>query len=887
MAEPDAFSLDAKYTLLEGTILLSGVQALVRLPLDQLRADRRLGLNTAGLISGYRGSPLAGLDLQLQRNAELLRAHQVVFMPGVNEDTGATMIYGQPDREPAPAAQVRRRDRHMVRQGAGSRPQRRCLQARQLRRRGALRRRPGAGRRRCVGQVVHHPVWLRGGALRCADADPGARQRAGGAGLRAARLRAVALLRALGRLQDRHQSRRRVRHRRGRPRARGGGSRPSSCCTAARGSRRRTRTCSRHTAAPIEHEIYDGPPGRGPAVRRRKPAQSRRRSRRRAPGWVSPPPARPTTSCARRWPTWGWTTQRSIATASGCSKSACCFRWRRRSCGSSPRASRRSSSSRRSAPLLELFVRDVLYHLAERPRVVGKRDEQERPLLPGRRRARRRPASAACWRRAWRSRIRPRRSQARMAFLRRAARRARADAGGRPRAPAVLLLGLPAQPLDGAAGGRDGGRRASAATAWRWRWTAAISASRQMGGEGAQWVGMAPFTGTPHMFQNLGDGTLFHSGTLAIRQAVAAGANITYKILLQQRGRHDRRAGRPTARSACPRSPGALEAEGVGRSSSPPTTRTSTRATRAGRRAWRSGIATGWTRRSACCATTPGVTALIHDQTCAAELRRLRKRGKAPDPPTRVFINQAVCEGCGDCGVKSNCLSVQPVETEFGRKTQIHQSSCNKDYSCLLGDCPAFVTVVPRRTNGEREDEQRQRCRPRSRIRRSTTLPRAGAEGRRRLQRLYDGHRRHRRGDDQPGPRHGGVLDGKYVVGLDQTGLSQKGGPVVSHLKIAAAPLSASSKIAAGQADCFLGFDILTATAAQNLDARPRWTDDRRGLDQPGADRRDGCRDGRALPAARRAGREHRRRARGPRRMSSSTPRRWPCAPLATTWRPT
>jgi len=328
-----------------------------------------------------------------------------------------------------------------------------------------------------------------------------------------------------------------------------------------------------------------------------------------------------------------------------------------------------------------------------------------------------------------------------------------------------------------------------------------------MGGEGVPWIGQAPFTDEKHIFANLGDGTYYHSGSLAIRAAVAARVNITYKILYNDAVAMT--GGQPVDGPISPKDIARqVAAEGVSKivvvSDEPdkyPSGYFASDIEVHGREELDN------VQRKL--RNTPGCTVLLYDQTCAAEKRRRRKRGKFPDPAKRVVINELVCEGCGDCGIKSNCVSVAPVETEFGRKRTIDQSSCNKDYSCVNGFCPSFVTVEggtlrkPKKAEAGEFPTLPEPARAPTHEPYGILVTGIGGTGVVTIGALI-GMAAH--------------LEGKGCSVLDMTGLAQKNGAVVSHVRVADAPEQIhATRIAAGEAKLVLGCDILTGVGNDAL----------------------------------------------------------------------
>ncbi len=450
------------------------------------------------------------------------------------------------------------------------------------------------------------------------------------------------------------------------------------------------------------------------------------------------------------------------------------------------------------APVVEQQIRDILYDLAERPRILGKRDERGQTLLKSHGEYTSSELASVVGARVARY------ADSEDLRMRLSTLRQQDEALAQVQAAAVrkpyFCSGCPhntsTKVIDGS--------RAMAGIGCH---TLAIYMDRgtetfsQMGGEGAQWMGQAPFTEENHVFANIGDGTYFHSGIMAIRAAIAANVNITYKLLFNDAVVMT--GGQPfdgplTVRQITRQ----LAAEGA--------TRIVVVTDEPEKHADVKDFAPGVTihhrremdRIQKELRDTAGTTILVYDQTCASEKRRRRKRGTYPDPALRTFINAEVCEGCGDCSKASNCLSVQPLETPFGTKRKIDQSSCNKDFSCIEGFCPSFVLVhgaKPKKRAGTAPDGTALIAPTLPALDRPWDILVTGIGG---------------TGIVTVGALLGMAahLDGKHVSVLDQMGMAQKGGSVTSHIRIAGVAADLNGlRIGRGDADLLLAADLVVS----------------------------------------------------------------------------
>ena len=695
-----AATLDDRYDATEGAVYLTGTQALVRLPMMQRRRDVAAGLNTAGYISGYRGSPIGGYDQALEKVGRQLDAHHIRFVPGVNEDLAATAIWGTQQVNSFPGA--RYDGVFSIWYGKG----------------------PGVDR---SGDVLRHAnqagTSAHGGVLAIGGDDHGAKSSTIAAQTDFI-FKAVSIpVLAPATVQDYidlglH------------------GFALSRFSGLWVGMKAVTDTIEASGIVDVSPDrvriaLPEGiamPPGglnlRWPeepflkleerlSVYKLPAALAYARANRLDANVFGRPDGEPARlGIVTTGKTWLDVMQAlhdlgiddATARRIGLKVYKVTMPW-----PLEPHGIREFGAGCRQLlvieekrSLIEAQLKDVFYPLAERPGILGKTDERDAPLLPEWGEL----SPAACARVVAACLLRLRgagedaqgslpeevaaRMEQRLALL-----DAKAQAGLKKvttldRIP-YFCSGCPHNTSTRV----PEGSRALAGIGchymaqWMDRSTATFT---QMGGEGMTWVGQAPFTDTGHVFQNLGDGTWFHSGSLAIRHAVATNTPITYKILFNDAvamtggQSHD---GQVTPQMITRQ----VRAEGVER-----VVVVTDEPGKYPSGYFESGIEVFHRERldevQRNLREYKGVSVLVYDQTCAAEKRRRRKRGTFPDPQKRAFINEAVCEGCGDCGVKSNCVSVEPLETGFGRKRVINQSSCNKDYSCIEGFCPSFVSVI-------------------------------------------------------------------------------------------------------------------------------------------------------------------------------------------------
>ncbi len=798
------YQLEHRYTRETGRVFLTGVQALVRLPLEQRRRDLAAGWNTAGFVSGYRGSPLGSYDLALWQARAELEAHHVRFEPGVNEDLAATAVWGSQQAGLLPGP--RYDGVFAIWYGKGPGVDRSCDALKHGNYAGSAPRGgvlvltgddPAARSSSIAHQSEHALIHCGIPILNPANVQEYLDLGLQGWGLS----RYAGCWVGMKCLTDSVDS---------------GGSvevGPERARIALPDDPERPEALHigwSNIPLQVEERLYQQ---RLPAAQAFARANGLDRvvldSPRRRLGIVTAGKAYLDVRQALE----ELGIDEARARGLGLSLYKVALTW-----PLEPEGIRRFAAGLEELLVVEekrAVIEDqlarLLYNLDSRPRLLGKRDASGAPLVPAE--GELAPSVLARILRGWLERRMPREA----ALLR-----------PPPESPAVApvhgLLRLPAfcsgcphntSTVVPEASLALGGIGCHGMAVWLpGRNTLAVT---QMGGEGANWIGQAPFTETRHLFQNMGDGTYFHSGLLAIRAAVTAGVNITYKILAN--GAVAMTGGQPiegeslAGEITVPEIARQLAAEGVREiavvSDAPDKYPRDARFPDGVQIHHRDELDRVQRRLR----EVPGVSALIYDQTCAAEARRLRKRGELPEPDRRVVIHERVCEGCGDCSVQSNCISIEPVETEFGRKRRINQSSCNKDYSCLKGYCPSFVSVIG------------------GRLRRGDCGADPG-------------------GDDlfaalpEPAPPDlarpwnvlvtgiggSGVvtvgallgmaahLEGRGVSTLDVTGLAQKNGPVTSHVRVAADPVALrATRIAGGAADLVLACDIVVAAAAESL----------------------------------------------------------------------
>lgn len=804
-------SLDDKYLKEQGEVLISGIQALVRLPIDQIRYDQRCGLKTAGFISGYRGSPLGGYDQQLARAKALLDEHRVQVEPGINEDLAATAVWGSQQVNLHPGAEVS----------------------------GVFGlwygKAPGVDR---SGDVFKHAnmtgSWHQGGVLAIAGDDPLAKSSTLPCQSEFAFVDAEMPVLAPADIQDvldlgLH----------GIALSRHSGLWAGMIALADTMDGSGTVNVDPHRLSIMMPQ--DDEPDRhitlaALQLQNRHAAEQRlrqikipaaldyaRRNRLNKVAWDSPSPSLGIAASGKNWQALMTTLDllgidQLDAEQLGLRLMKISMPWplEPESVEAFAFGLDKILVIEAKRPLIEPQIKDQLYHLdtARRPLILGKKDQFGAPLLsdsgdltpmeiaPVLLKLLPETEATEAMRRKFHEGTR---RQKMGQHLTASGKRAPHFCSGCPHSRSTkvpngsrMMAGIGCHIMSQWMGGEARGYGLE-------------DGYSQMGGEGVAWLGQRHFTRTPHVFVNLGDGTYHHSGLLAIRAAVAAKASITYKILF-----NDAVAMTGGQSVDGPLSVGQIvrqvRAEGVQAVtvvSEHPEWLTAEQIPADIAIVERDKLIQVQEKLR----DTAGVSVLIFDQTCAAEKRRRRKKGTYPKAKQLAVINERVCEGCGDCSLQSNCPSVEPLLTPFGLKRRINQSSCNQDLSCTDGFCPSFLMIEggtpakPEAANLTQLMEAAARLTaptaPSDDATANILIPGVGGTGVTTISAIL---------------AMAAHLDGRRAATLDVTGLAQKGGAVVSYLRFGPSEMALhGARILPNQADLVLACDLVVAAGSDCL----------------------------------------------------------------------